>query len=829
MLDRLRQRPAFVITVGAGIVAATVAGLIAGYSAINYRDSVDDAARTASNLSLVLADQVDQAVAATDQSLAGIAEALRIGGITPANGENIDRLIRERPSGNHFDTLETIVILDRSGRVVYWSGESGLVGRDLSHCALFTVAAAGPQTATAITAPDRLCAEGRFLLPFSLRVVSGNGDFMGVVISLVDPAHLLRGFRVLDIGAAGTASLWMADATLIARSTGDPAAIGQSFRQGPLYRALSAGERQATLSTVSPVDGVARMLSWRSVHDHPLVVSVALGAPDYLARWRRETVTIASVGVTAIVIIGGLAALLARQLNRAERATLSLRESEGRFRDFAAASADWYWEQDESLRFVSAKASNPGKTTMLPEDYVGLTRRDVGMLGVSEEQWRQHDADLAARRPLRNFTFQRIDATGRLRHFSISGVPTFDERGAFRGYRGTGRDITAEVEAAQTLRAVIDAIPGIINAKDVDGRYILMNVYQARLYGTTPEQAVGKTAADLLGREYGAYTASRDREVVRSGASTGFYEERYTDAAGVTHDWLTAKLPVKDPRGQVRLVISVSTDITERKQAEQKVLQAQEALLEAKEAAERANRAKSQFLANMSHELRTPLNAVIGFSEVMMNELFGPIGTPRYREYARDIHRSGSHLLDLINDILDMAKIEVGRRELNPEPVNLAAEIDETMRLIQWRVGGGVTLRTELGDAPVSAAFDRRALRQILLNLVGNAVKFTPAGGTVTLSVRREPDGLALVIADTGIGIAKEHLAHLGTPFYQAHSADVAGKEGTGLGLALTKALVELHGGRMLIESELGVGTTVMALFPNTAPSPVEAAKRSAA
>jgi two-component system cell cycle sensor histidine kinase PleC len=222
----------------------------------------------------------------------------------------------------------------------------------------------------------------------------------------------------------------------------------------------------------------------------------------------------------------------------------------------------------------------------------------------------------------------------------------------------------------------------------------------------------------------------------------------------------------------------------------------------------------------MSHELRTPLNAVIGFSEVMMREVFGPIGLPRYKDYARDIHRSGTHLLDLINDILDMAKIEVGKRELQLEAIDLKTEILETMRLIQWRVGeGSVGLVTELDAAPPTFRVDRRAVRQILLNLVGNAVKFTPAGGTVTVACRPHAGGLALVVADTGCGIAPEHLAQLGTPFFQAHSVNIAGKEGTGLGLALTKSLVEMHGGRLVIESTLGAGTTVTALFPvETAP-----------
>jgi len=270
------------------------------------------------------------------------------------------------------------------------------------------------------------------------------------------------------------------------------------------------------------------------------------------------------------------------------------------------------------------------------------------------------------------------------------------------------------------------------------------------------------------------------------------------------------------------MVISVAMEITERKAAEAQAMRAQVALFEAKEGAGRASRAKSAFLANMSHELRTPLNAVIGFSEVMMREVFGPLGLPRYKDYARDIHRSGTHLLDLINDILDMAKIEVGKRELQLEAVDLRTEIVETMRLVQWRVGeGSVGLVTELDDAPPAFRVDRRAVRQILLNLVGNAVKFTPAGGTVTVACRRRPGGLALIVADTGVGIAPEHVAQLGTPFFQAHSVNIAGKEGTGLGLALTKSLVELHGGRLLIDSALGAGTTVTAVFPlESAPRP---------
>jgi PAS domain S-box-containing protein len=638
-------------------------------------------------------------------------------------------------------------------------------------------------------------------------------------VALVDPMHFLQLFRALDVGPGGAVSLWSRHGTLIARSRDSPIAIGRPYPFGALYRALAADQLQGTMATTSPIDGMARMLSWRAVPDQPLVVSVALAERDYLGKWREDA---------AFVALSSLLAVLhRRQLRRAERATEALRLSEQRFRDFADATSDWYWEQDEHLRFTYVSASNRPWATPAPQALYGRTRRDIPAIGIGEEQWAQHDADLAARRPLRDFRSQRVDPDGHVHHLSVSGVPVFDASGAFRGYRGSGREITAEVEATETLRAVIDAIPAMISAKDSEGRYVLMNAYQAQLYGTTPEQAAGRSSGDLVGSAHGAQTGARDRQVVESGLATGFYEERYADAHGVMHDWLSAKLPVKDPSGRVRLIISVGMEITDRKAAELEVLRAQDALLEAKEGAERANRAKSAFLANMSHELRTPLNAVIGFSEVMMREVFGPLGLPRYKDYARDIHRSGTHLLDLINDILDMAKIEVGKRELQLEPIDLKTEILETMRLIQWRVGeGSVGLVTELDEAPATFRLDRRALRQILLNLVGNAVKFTPAGGTVTVACRRRSDGLALVVADTGVGIAREHLAQLGTPFFQVHGANVAGKEGTGLGLALTKSLVEMHGGRLAIDSAPGAGTTVPAVFPDdTAP----AQKRSAA
>ena len=230
--------------------------------------------------------------------------------------------------------------------------------------------------------------------------------------------------------------------------------------------------------------------------------------------------------------------------------------------------------------------------------------------------------------------------------------------------------------------------------------------------------------------------------------------------------------------------------------------------------AEAANLAKSEFLANMSHELRTPLNAINGFSEIMEAEMFGPLGDARYKGYASDILKSGQHLLSLINDILDMAKIEAGKLTLHYEKVALKEICEDAIRLMRGKIQEcGLTLHLDAPDLPEIDA-DHRGLKQVLLNLISNAVKFTPEGGEITVALRREADRIRVAVTDTGIGIAAEDVARLARPFEQVEGQHSKTTQGTGLGLALTKSLIELHHGELLIESEPGKGTTVSFALP---------------
>jgi PAS domain S-box-containing protein len=253
--------------------------------------------------------------------------------------------------------------------------------------------------------------------------------------------------------------------------------------------------------------------------------------------------------------------------------------------------------------------------------------------------------------------------------------------------------------------------------------------------------------------------------------------------------------------------LSWITDIADRKQLESDLRQS-------KDAAEFANRTKTEFLANMSHELRTPLNAILGFSEVIKDEMFGPAGA-KYAEYARDIHRSGSHLLEIINDILDLSKLEAGKLDLHESDVNVARLTEGCLLLVRNKAAeGDVTLIDDIPDALPLLRADERAVKQVMLNFLSNAVKFTPEGGRAKIAARLTAEGFSISVIDTGIGMTPEQIKVALSAFGQVDSKLARKHEGTGLGLPICRSLLELHGGSLTVTSRPNVGTTMTALFP---------------
>jgi PAS domain S-box-containing protein len=357
------------------------------------------------------------------------------------------------------------------------------------------------------------------------------------------------------------------------------------------------------------------------------------------------------------------------------------------------------------------------------------------------------------------------------------------------------------------LPSVFSALPNPVFVKDERFRFVFVNDAFCRLMGRPRGEMIGRTDFDLVAPEEAAVFRAIDTKMLASGESAE-NEEALTSPDGVRYWMITRKSLLAGP-GRGRCIVGIMSNITERKRIETE-------LVAAKAEAEESNRAKSQFLANMSHELRTPLNAVIGFSEIIKNERLGTIGEPRYRHYAEDIHRSGVLLLQLINDILDLTKIEAGKYELVEEECDLSAIASDGLRAVRDLADHkGTTLQQAIPcDFPFLFA-DPRAIKQIVASCLSNAVKFTPTGGVVEVVARLDAEqGIVLTVTDTGIGMAEEDIPSALGKFRQLEGSWSRKHSGTGLGLPLVKALIKLHSGRLRIESALGRGTTVVAHFP---------------
>jgi PAS domain S-box-containing protein len=338
---------------------------------------------------------------------------------------------------------------------------------------------------------------------------------------------------------------------------------------------------------------------------------------------------------------------------------------------------------------------------------------------------------------------------------------------------------------------------------------LYVNPAFARITGHEVQEVIGAPLRFLQAKGTPADQAERlERALVQRRAANLMLRSQRKDGKPFWNDMHVN--PIVDPAGEIAHIVAFITDASPR-------IRAEENLREAKRQAEIANRAKSDFLANVSHELRTPLNAIIGFSEIIKMQMFGQLSQPLYGEYARDIHTSGQHLLSIINDILDLSKIEAGRFELHPDAVSVAELFEDCARLVQERAHSAGLKLVRVIEPDIALLWaDKRAVKQILINLLGNAIKFTPQGGQVTLAAKAAPDSMIeLSVADTGIGIPPEHLATALAAFGQVDNPTTRAQQGTGLGLPIVKSLVELHGGRFGIESEVGHGTRVSALLPS--------------
>ena len=383
------------------------------------------------------------------------------------------------------------------------------------------------------------------------------------------------------------------------------------------------------------------------------------------------------------------------------------------------------------------------------------------------------------------------------------------------------------------LRTAIENISESFVLWDAAECLVMCNSKYQQDHGLTEQDVVPGTPRAEIEKKMTALAHERRLANTNGSAGAATYERQLADGRWVQ---------VNELRTRDGGLVSVGADITQLKQHQEKLTDSERRLMatihdlslarraegertaelvelnrkymKETERAEAANRAKSEFLANMSHELRTPLNAIIGFSEMMQQAYFGPLGSEKYEEYVRDIHSSGTYLLGVINDILDMSKIEAGQFSIEREGIDLHPLITETVRVVALQAAEkSITLDTRIAEGMVLHA-DRRAIKQIVINLLSNAVKFTGNGGRITLRARKVAGAIMLTIEDTGCGIPKDALKKLGRPFEQVQNQFSKNHTGSGLGLAISRSLAELHGGALKIRSTQGGGTIVSVRIP---------------
>jgi signal transduction histidine kinase len=809
------------IAFGAAAIAALAISLIV-LLRIERDVQLDDAGRTAEKLTLALDRHAEATFDLVDGALRSAGGQLERLGRT---GQMADDAVRSilQSSADGQGAIHSMSIRDARGVLTDITLLAQSPRLDTSHSDYFLAHRDSRLMGAFVGTPIKSIVTGEWMIPISRRLNGPDGEFVGVVVATLPVNFYSDFFKSLQIGSHGILDIFRADGTTLVREPAENL-IGVRVNGSLLFDKYVREAANGRFRAHTVTDGIDRIFAYRSLSHLPLVVTIGVSVDEALAPWRARIRLYIGIWLLCALVLSAFTILMVRQAAREDAAHRAAADVEERFRRLVANVPGVVFQRmlksdgTVAYNFISGRVQEIFGYTA-----DGIMQNPGLILGqIDDVPYRVQLGASAQSLTTLTLEHQVTDAWGQPRWMRTMSTPSRLPNGDVI-WDGVAIDITerkemeialqtsqAEAERAHTfLSDAIESISGGFVLYDADDRLVLMNRVAREWHPDFASVAVpGSRYEDLIraAAKTGIIVGSGDNIEQMVAERLALHRKAFGQPVERRVDgrwYQVTEYPTSNGG-----VVVLRTDVTALKEINVR-------LEEARTLADEANRAKSDFLAMMSHELRTPLNAILGFAEIIRDHS-AALSSVKASEYAADIHISGTLLLTLVNDVLDLSKAEAGMMELQLAPVDVSEIVGRSLRMVKERATRqSITLiRKTESNLPLLYADDRK-LMQILLNLLSNAVKFTPTGGQVAISAACETKAiLAIRVTDTGVGIAAENLAKALSPFGQIDNLLTREHSGTGLGLPLAKRLTELHGGTFEIESRVGIGTTVTLRFP---------------
>lgn len=796
------------------VAALTVFILLGGWLRFRYEETLNEAAATAETLAKSAEIHTTRTLLSIDYMLVGLIEAMNMASADDADLASAMTPLLQQTSKQSL-LVTDLFLVDMTGRRLMGAETAG-AKLSYSDAPFFVAQQNGEAVSLLVGPPYRSAVTGRWSVVMSRKIISDW--FMGVIAAEVPTDAFSEFFQAINRDNSFEIFLYRSDSTVLATEPYYEQVIGSRLDSQALFADGLFASGQGHYGTVSPVSGKPSQVAFRAVPVRPLLVTAAFDESAILMEWRGHLkLTIGLMIAIGLMILLFTVALI-RLLGGQRRAEAALREAEKNYRSIFDNAPIGIYRSTPRGQLLKA---NPVLTRLLGHssetDLIAGLRKSGRDIYVDPDRREAFSHLLQRDGVVTNFEseIRRVSAENEDPIWvSENAHLVRDDAGEVLFFEGTIEDITQRVEAAKELsrfRVVVDASQEAIAIAGLDGMLIYANRAHQQLFGHPPLDRKPRHWYDSFPPSgVSQFEAEVLPELERNQGWEGVMDA--VNSSGKHFSIWGRTDTINDKNGVPQLVFALMHDYTSE-------IEMRNELREARDRAQDANKAKSEFLATMSHELRTPLNAILGFSDIIRSVDFSSkVSAQKLPEYANDIHTSGTQLLEMINDILDISKIEAESLQIAPGVVEIHKVVDEAINLLRTKADEKeIDLSVSLPrDLPTMQA-DERALRQIVVNLLSNAVKFTPPGGKVKIEGESGEDGFLLQVTDSGIGIPEREIPRIMKPFEQADNRYMNAKGGTGLGLPIVKALVELHGGHLGIESKVGSGTTVTVSLPRIA------------